>query len=267
MTLSPEATDVGREGIGTRKDYHALNARLNLFDDQGRIQFEQDQQAIDAFLKQQIGPRLKKFDSALGRLDWLVTNDYYEAEFIANYERDALEEIHDRAHKFGHTFGSFLGAFKFFTSYALKSFDGTEYLEDFPDRVAATALYLAQGEREFAANLVDEMMSGRYQPATPTFLNAGKKQRGELISCFLLRVEDSMESIGRSINSALQLSKRGGGVALMLTNLRESGAPIKKIENQASGVVPVMKILEDSFSYANQLGARQRAGAVYLHAH
>ena len=50
-----------------------------------------------------------------------------------------------------------------------------------------------------------------------------------------------MESIGRSINSALQLSKRGGGVALMLTNLREAGAPIKGIENQSSGVIPVMK--------------------------
>ena len=76
-----------------------------------------------------------------------------------------------------------------------------------------------------------------------------------------------MESIGRSINSALQLSKRGGGVALLLTNIREHGAPIKKIENQSSGVIPIMKLLEDSFSYANQLGARQGAGAVYLNAH
>jgi ribonucleoside-diphosphate reductase alpha chain len=76
-----------------------------------------------------------------------------------------------------------------------------------------------------------------------------------------------MESISRGINSALQLSKRGGGVALNLSNLRESGAPIKKIENQSSGVIPVMKLLEDSFSYANQLGARQGAGAVYLNAH
>jgi len=110
-------------------------------------------------------------------------------------------------------------------------------------------------------------MTGRFQPATPTFLNAGKAARGELVSCFLLRIEDNMESIARGINSALQLSKRGGGVALQLTNLRESGAPIKKIQNQSSGVVPVMKLLEDSFSYANQLGARQGAGAVYLHAH
>ncbi len=97
--------------------------------------------------------------------------------------------------------------------------------------------------------------SGRFQPATPTFLNAGKKQRGELVSCFLLRIEDNLESIGRSINSApaaLQARRRCG---LRLTNIREVGAPIKKIENQSSGIIPVMKLLEDSFSYANQLGA------------
>lgn len=119
------------------------------------------------------------------------------------------------------------------------------------------ALTLAAGDEDLARKLVDEIILGRFQPATPTFLNSGKMQRGEPVSCFLLRIEDSMESIGRAINSALQLSKRGGGVALLLSNLREEGAPIKKIENQSSGVIPVMKLLEDSFSYANQLGARQ----------
>jgi ribonucleoside-diphosphate reductase alpha chain len=129
------------------------------------------------------------------------------------------------------------------------------------------ALTLGQGREDVAKSLVAEIISGRFQPATPTFLNAGKKQRGEFVSCFLLRVEDNMESISRGINSALQLSKRGGGVALSLSNLREYGAPIKKIEGQSSGIIPVMKLLEDSFSYANQLGARQGAGAVYLNAH
>jgi ribonucleoside-diphosphate reductase alpha chain len=130
-----------------------------------------------------------------------------------------------------------------------------------------TALGLADGDQKLAIELVDEIISGRFQPATPTFLNTGKAQRGELVSCFLLRIEDNMESISRGINSSLQLSKRGGGVALLLSNIRESGAPIKQIENQSSGIIPVMKLLEDSFSYANQLGARQGAGAVYLSAH
>jgi ribonucleoside-diphosphate reductase alpha chain len=100
------------------------------------------------------------------------------------------------------------------------------------------ALHLAQGDEQLATGLVDEMIGGRFQPATPTFLNAGKAQRGELVSCFLLRIEDNMESIARGINSSLQLSKRGGGVALSLTNIREHGAPIKQIENQSSGVIP-----------------------------
>lgn len=58
------------------------------------------------------------------------------------------------------------------------------------------------------------MLHRRFQPATPTFLNAGKKRRGEYISCYLLRIEDNMESISRAIGTSLQLSKRGGGVAL-----------------------------------------------------
>ena len=46
------------------------------------------------------------------------------------------------------------------------------------------------------------MLAGRFQPATPTFLNLGKAQRGEPVSCFLVRIEDNMESISRGINAA-----------------------------------------------------------------
>ncbi|MGO2647633.1 MAG: class 1b ribonucleoside-diphosphate reductase subunit alpha [Brevibacterium aurantiacum] len=264
-TIAPEAP--ARTGIGARKDYHALNAELNLFAPDGSIQFDKDRQAAAEYLRQHVVPNTKVFSSVAERLEWLVDHDYYESGFLAAYTPEFLTALHEHARAAGHRFATFLGAFKFFTSYALKTFDGTTYLEGFEERVVATALYLGQGDEQLATGLVDEMLSGRFQPATPTFLNAGKAQRGELVSCFLLRVEDNLESIGRSVNSALQLSKRGGGVALLLSNLREAGAPIKQIENQASGVVPVMKILEDSFSYANQLGARQGAGAVYLHAH
>ncbi|MCP6412454.1 ribonucleotide-diphosphate reductase subunit alpha, partial [Klebsiella pneumoniae] len=82
-------------------------------------------------------------------------------------------------------------------------------------------LFLANGDPDLVRDLIDQILSGRFQPATPTFLNAGKKRRGEYISCYLLRIEDNMESISRAIGTSLQLSKRGGGVALCLTNLRE----------------------------------------------
>lgn len=73
-------------------------------------------------------------------------------------------------------------------------------------------------------------------------------------NCFLISIGDAMNDIGRSMNSGLQLSKIGGGVGFSLSDLREAGAPIKGVENAASGVVPVMKMFEDAFSYANQLG-------------
>ena len=247
--------------------YHELNALLNLYDENGQIQFEADRQAARQYFLQHVNNNTVFFHDLEEKIDYLVKHQYYEPEVFEKYSFDFVKSLSKLAYSKKFRFPTFLGAFKFYTSYALKTFDGQRYLERFEDRVVMVALLLAEGDEALATKIVEEVISGRFQPATPTFLNAGKKQRGELVSCFLLRIEDNMESIGRSINSALQLSKRGGGVAFALTNIRESGAPIKKIENQSSGVIPVMKLLEDSFSYANQLGARQGAGAVYLHAH
>ncbi|WP_426729182.1 class 1b ribonucleoside-diphosphate reductase subunit alpha [Klebsiella pasteurii] len=248
-------------------DFHALNAMLNLYDSNGRIPFDKDHQAVAAFMTSHVEPKTVPFTTQDDKLTWLVAEGYYDARVLTRYPRSFILALFAHAHSYGFRFQTFLGAWKFYTSYALKTFDGKRYLEDFADRTCMVALTLAQGNETLAHQLTDEILSGRFQPATPTFLNAGKQQRGELVSCFLLRIEDNMESIGRAVNSALQLSKRGGGVAFLLSNLREAGAPIKRIENQSSGVVPVMKMLEDAFSYANQLGARQGAGAVYLHAH
>lgn len=248
-------------------DYHALNAMLNLYDDEGEIQLDRDRQAARQYFLQHVNQNTVFFHNLREKLDYLVSEGYYEQEVLDQYSFNFVRDLFDEAYAKKFRFPTFLGAFKYYTSYTLKTFDGKRYLERYEDRVCMVALALARGNEQLARDLMEEIISGRYQPATPTFLNAGKKQRGELVSCFLLRVEDNMESIGRSINSALQLSKRGGGVALSLTNIREAGAPIKQIQNQSSGIIPVMKLLEDSFSYANQLGARQGAGAVYLHAH
>lgn len=261
-------TDTGVERISEPQvDYHALNALLNLYDENGKIQFDADRQAAHQYFLQHVNQNTVFFHSLKEKLDYLVEQGYYEPQVLAKYDFEFIKSLFKRAYGVKFRFPTFMGAFKYYTSYTLKTFDGSRYLERFEDRVCMVALTLADGNRPLAEQITDEVMAGRFQPATPTFLNAGKAQRGELVSCFLLRVEDNMESIARAINSSLQLSKRGGGVALSLSNIREAGAPIKKIQNQSSGVIPVMKLLEDSFSYANQLGARQGAGAVYLNAH
>ncbi|CAI1052495.1 class 1b ribonucleoside-diphosphate reductase subunit alpha [Serratia fonticola] len=259
-------TELTRSASATL-DYHSLNAMLNLYDAEGRIQFDKDRLAARQYFLQHVNQNTVFFHNLAEKLRYLVDEGYYEAAVLEQYEFAFIKQLFQQAYARKFRFETFLGAFKYYTSYTLKTFDGQRYLERYEDRVCMVALRLAAGDTALAQDLVEEIISGRFQPATPTFLNCGKQQRGELVSCFLLRIEDNMESIGRAVNSALQLSKRGGGVAFLLSNIREVGAPIKRIENQSSGVIPIMKMLEDAFSYANQLGARQGAGAVYLHAH
>jgi ribonucleoside-diphosphate reductase alpha chain len=263
VELPAYRTNPAYEGL----DYHALNAMLNLYDADGKIQFDADKAAARSYFLDHVNQNTVWHTDLEEKLAYLFDKGYYEREVFEQYTDEFVKDLFKQTYAHRFRFATFLGAFKAYTSYVLKTFDGKRYLERWEDRVAVTALYLARGDENLASRLADEIILGRFQPATPTILNAGKAQRGELVSCFLLRVEDNMESIARGINSALQLSKRGGGVALNLSNLREQGAPIKQIENQSSGIIPVMKLLEDSFSYANQLGARQGAGAVYLNAH
>ena len=246
--------------------YLEFNAKVNLLTTDGKLQLEEDKKALQHFFQDRVNPNTVFFHTLGEKTDYMVNNGYWDKETVGLYDFLEFKKVFEKAYAYKFRFKSFVGALKFYTSFACKTSDGERFLERYEDRVAMVALYLARGDVPEALNYVDLIITGKFQPATPTFLNAGRANSGELVSCFLLRVEDNMESIGRSITNSLQLSKRGGGVALLLTNLREEGARIKNTDGIASGVVPVMKQLEDAFSYANQLGARQGAGAVYLNA-
>lgn len=243
--------------------YFYLNNLVNIPVD-GEIPLYYDQEALKAYFEETVEPKTKQFDSLDTKLNYLVDEDYIDPDILNQYSHEFVRSLFDRMKDHHFHFRSFLGAYKFYTQYAMKTNDGQQFLEGFIDRVVFNALYLANGDEQLANDVADELISQRYQPATPTFLNAGKKRRGEMVSCFLIDMADSMLSIGRGVNSALQLSRIGGGVGVNLSNLRASGDPIKKIANASSGVVPVMKLLEDSFSYSNQLGQRNGAGVVYL---
>lgn len=424
------------------KSYIDHNAELNLFSPEGQIQFEEDKKAARQYFLTHVNPNTVYFHNIEEKLEYLVEHGYYEKEILDKYIdsdeenqycSEFIKELFKHVYNYKYRFDTFMGALKFYSSYSMKTNDGKRYLERYEDRIVMVALTLAEGDKDKAVKIADEIITGKLQPATPTFLNAGKKQRGEYVSCFpagtpvmtdngyknieditiedkvlshdglfheveekivnsnserlvrikhygnkedllltpnhpvlvwtnrnidtlidgdgadinkgfvwlesqdvteedfivganvnetknqtinsefykiednkivyqvknveitddipdtvynlevkdahtytvnnvivhncfLLRTEDSMESIANTITSSLQLSKRGGGVGILLTNIREQGSTIKNIEGASSGVIPVMKLLEDSFTYANQLGARQGAGAVYISA-
>lgn len=242
-------------------DYIQLNNEITIKKD-GFYQLDKDKEAIKLF-KKEVNENYIKFDNYNERMKYLIKNDYYYNVY-EQYNEKQIDSIFIYLYSIKFEFQSFMAISKFYKDYAMKTNDKKKYLEHYQDRIAIVSLFLGQGNFDKALDYAEQLIKQNYQPATPTFLNAGKKRRGEMVSCFLLEMDDTLNSIGFNINTSMQLSKIGGGVALNLSKLRARGEQIKEIDNAASGIIPVMKLLEDSFSYANQLGQRKGAGAVYL---
>lgn len=243
--------------------YIELNNEIMIQKD-GRFQFEKDIEAVRAYFIDYVNQNTVFFHDLREKLDYLRDNDYYETEFLNAYTFEEIKAVYQAAYAHKFRFPSFMSAFKFYNDYAMKTNDGKKILERYDDRVACCALFFAEGDAAKAIEYVNLMMRQEYQPSTPTFLNAGRKRRGELVSCFLLEVGDSLNDIERAVGISMQLSKVGGGVSLNLSKIRAKGESIKGIENVTKGVVGVMKLLDNAFRYADQQGQRQGSGAAYL---
>ncbi|MCD8808023.1 class 1b ribonucleoside-diphosphate reductase subunit alpha [Mammaliicoccus sciuri] len=245
-----------------KKNHIELNNKVTKRREDGFFDIEKDQEALEVYLEE-IAEKTIQFNDPIERLHFLVEQDFYY-DLFKEYSEASLKEINQFADSIPFQFASYMSASKFFKDYALKTNDKSEYLETYKEHVIIVSLYLAKGNVKQAKQFVEGMIEQRIQPATPTFLNAGRARRGELVSCFLLEVDDSLNSINFIDSTAKQLSKIGGGVAINLSKLRARGEAIKGIKGVAKGVLPVAKSLEGGFSYADQLGQRPGAGAVYL---
>ncbi len=231
---------------------------------EGKFQFEKDKEAVKSYFIDYVNQNMVFFHNLEEKLDYLKEHDYYEEEFLSLYSKEDIKKVFKFAYGFKFRFPSFMSAFKFYNDYALKTNDKMKILERYEDRISIVALYLAKGNTDKAIGYVESMIKQEYQPATPTFMNAGRKRRGEMVSCFLIEVGDSLNDISRAIDISMQLSKLGGGVALNLSKIRAKGEDIKDIENVTKGVVGVMKLLDNAFRYADQMGSRTGSGATYL---
>ena len=246
------------------KEYLKLNNDLlNSYSSTGILDLDKDKEATRKYFLENVNVKMRYYIDLEEKLKYLIDEGYYERDFLEMYPMEFIKRLFKIAYSYKFRFPSFMSASKFYESYAMKSRDGQEILEKYEDRITIISLYLAQGDQSLAERAVRSIMEA-YQPATPTALNSGKKARGELVSCFKLTVDDTMNSIAENIGYCLELSRLGGGVGTLLTDLRPLGDPIKGILNRASGVMPVAKLLENSFSYSNQLGQRNGSGVVYL---
>lgn len=246
--------------------YQDWNALTNQSVD-GKLNLEADKEAARRYFLDYVNKNTRYFLSLEDKAEYLIDNELWKPEVVSTFGMDGLKALMKQAYSKKFRFKSLLGAQKAYTSYILRDLDGETFVERWEDRIVLCAITYSGGDYRQAQDLVDVLMAGLATLATPTLINAGRARGGKPVSCFLLDVQDNMESIARTITNCLQLSRNGGGVGVLLSNLRATGDPIKAIPNASGGVIPVMKILENCFKYANQSGARDGAGVVWLNAH
>jgi ribonucleoside-diphosphate reductase alpha chain len=110
----------------------------------------------------------------------------------------------------------------------------------------------------------DALSQGYFIHATPTLFNAGTNH-SQLSSCFLVKMEeDSIKGIYGTLGDCAQISKWAGGVGLSIHDIRARGADIKGTNGKSTGIVPMLKVFNDTAKYVNQGGKRNGSFAVYL---
>lgn len=224
---------------------------------------EMDKKAVRSYFLNYVNQNTVYFHDIRERLEYLTENGYYETKFLSKYTYKQIQSVFDIVYGERFRFESYMSAFKVYHDYTLKTNDNSRILERYEDRLAVIALYHANGNIDKAQRMARRLIKQDFTPATPTLLNTGRKNRGEYVSCFILRCSDSLNDIGRTVEFAMQLSKRGGGVSIELTDIRARGESLKKREGVAKGAVATAKLFDQGARFADQMGQRQGAFAVY----
>jgi ribonucleoside-diphosphate reductase alpha chain len=111
----------------------------------------------------------------------------------------------------------------------------------------------------------DLMSQGFFTHATPTLFNSGTR-RPQLSSCFLVSMDDdSIQGIYKTLSDVAQISKNAGGIGLHIHNIRGTGAYIKGTNGTSNGIIPMLKVFNETARYVDQGGGRRKGSfAIYL---
>ena len=232
---------------------------------EGQLNIEKDKQAVKKYFVDYINMNMVWFHDLEEKINYLLDNDYYSYELFSKYDILDVKKVFKEAYSHKFRFPSYMSAKKFYDTYALKTHDGSKFLERYEDRMSVVALFFGDGDVEESIRYVNLLMTQQYVPATPTMLNAGLFKAGEMVSCFLLETGDSLNDINMMNSTARQLSKLGGGISINLSKTRAANEELMGNDNKTMGVVPIMKNLDQSSRHINQAGKRNGSFATYLH--
>ncbi|SQA14985.1 Ribonucleoside-diphosphate reductase subunit alpha 2 [Streptobacillus moniliformis] len=160
-----------------------LNNEIMVKDSEGKLQIEKDKEAVYSYFIDYINKNTVFFHNLKEKIDYLIEKDYY-INFYDMYSFEEINEVFKFVYSKKFRFKSYMAASKFYQSYALMDDTGEKILERYEDRISIVALYLGQGNKEKALKYAKMLINQEYQPATPTFLNAGKKDQESLYLVF-----------------------------------------------------------------------------------
>ncbi|MGP4062675.1 ribonucleoside-diphosphate reductase subunit alpha [Halobacillus sp. H74] len=207
------------------------------------------------------------YQDFFGLIERLINEEIYSTNLLTYYTKAEIDELSFAIDPECDRQFTYIGLKTLSDRYIARSKKG-EFYELPQERFMIIAMVLmSQEETHKRIDLVKEAywaLSHLYMTvATPTLANAGKRY-GQLSSCFIDTVDDSLQSIYDSNTDIANLSKHGGGIGVYLGKIRSRGSDIRGFKGVSSGVIPWMKQLNNTAVSVDQLGQRQGAIAVYL---
>ncbi|MBD8113756.1 ribonucleoside-diphosphate reductase subunit alpha [Priestia megaterium] len=209
----------------------------------------------------------EKYGSFYQLIQGLTKIGIYNKQLLKTYTEEEINEIASVIIPERDRLFTYIGLLTLADRYLATSHDKRVY--ELPqERFLIIAMTLmSQEKKENRTALVKEAywaLSSLYMTvATPTLSNAGKSY-GQLSSCFIDTIDDSLRGIYDSNTDLATLSKNGGGIGVYLGHIRSRGSDIKGFKGVSSGTIPWMKQLNNTAVSVDQLGQRQGAIAVYL---
>lgn len=210
--------------------------------------------------------KIHQINSFYDKLLYLTEMKYYGAYILENYSKEEVDEL-EQTFQFKNdelfTYSSLLLLHK---RYLIHSHDH-KTLERPQEMMMGIAMHLAIPEKEhkviWAKQFYEVLSSLKVTMATPTMSNA-RKPYHQLSSCFIDTVEDSLDGIYKSLDNFAKVSKLGGGMGMYFGKVRANGSDILGFKGAAGGVIPWIKLVNDTAVAVDQLGVRSGAVAVYL---